>query len=83
MEKNQILLEISKDKKSITVTLGDFPSMSFESCPKRATLNFQNVINTYLEETGLKNLEEWKSENCIYEDGTGCSECKQKNRQFQ
>ena len=75
MEKNQILLEISKDKKSITVTLGDFQSMSFDVCPKSPSKCIPKVIESYLEKTGLDNLEEWESSKCTYEDGTGCSEC--------
>ena len=75
MEKNQILLEISKDKKNITITLGDFQSMSFECCPMKPTKNIQKAIEAYLEKTGLENLEEWENSKCYYKDGIGCSEC--------
>ena len=75
LNRNQILLEISEDKKHMTVTLGEFPSMKFECCPKGPTQYIQNAVETYLEKTGLGNLQEWKDSLCCYKDGEGCSEC--------
>lgn len=75
LERNQILLEISEDKKKVTVSCGAFwHPITFDTCPAKVTNNLGNTINSYIEQTGLENIPEWTSEKCGYEGGT-CRDC--------
>ena len=75
LKNNQILIEVSEDKKKITVSLGNFPSLTFDACPNKITQNIGNAITSYFEKTGLDHLPEWQKEKCAYEDGEGCFDC--------
>lgn len=72
LKPNQILLEISEDKKKVTVSCGAFYyPLTFDACPAKVTENLSNLLNAYIEKTGLANIPDWKSEKC----GEKCIDC--------
>ncbi len=77
LKRNQILVEVSADKKKVTIQSGVFCyPITFDSCPAKVTENLGNAVNAYIEQTGLENIPEWESEMCGYEGGTGtCRDC--------
>lgn len=75
LKPNQILLEISEDKKKVTVSCGAFYyPLTFDACPTKLTENLSNSLNAYIEQTGLANVPNWRSEECGYMGGE-CIEC--------
>lgn len=75
LKPNQILLEISEDKKKVTVSCGAFyHPLTFDTCPAKLTENLSNSLNTYIERTGLANVPNWESEECGYIVGE-CIDC--------
>ena len=75
LKNNQILLEISEDKKTITVNSGfiSYP-VAFGSCPAKVLENIPNVIQSYAKEFGFDELPGWEEEKCGYEGGK-CIDC--------
>ncbi len=72
LKPNQILLEISEDKKTVTVSCGAFCyPLTFGTCPANVTKNLSNSLNSYIEETELAKVPNWKSEKC----GEKCISC--------
>lgn len=75
LENNQILLEISEDKKKITVSSGSFfCPMTFDSCPAKVVEDIPNVIKAYAKKAGFDELPGWEEEKCGYEGGK-CIDC--------
>jgi len=75
LKPNQILLEISEDKKKVTISCGAFyHPLTFDNCPAKITKNLSNALNTYIEKTGLDKVPNWKSEKCGYLGGK-CIDC--------
>lgn len=75
LKPNQILLEISEDKKKVTVSCGAFyHPISFDVCPSEITESLSNALDTYIEQTGLANFSNWESEKCGYRAGK-CIDC--------
>lgn len=65
LNKRQILLEISEDKKSIKVAIGQFPEIEFSTCPNKVIESCQGVIQSYFDKTGIHCcLKEWTDEKC-------------------
>lgn len=62
---NQILLEISEDKQTVTVYCGAFyEPITFCTCPAKVTENLSNLLNAYINKTGLANVPNWANERC-------------------
>lgn len=75
LKPNQILLEISEDKKKVTVSCGAFwHPITYDACPAKVTKNLGNALNAYINATALDDILEWTSEKCGYEGGT-CIDC--------
>ena len=64
LNNRQILLEISEDKKYVTVTIGCFQPMTFISCPEEVVSSCTVALKNYFEKTGLNFLKEWNDEKC-------------------
>ena len=77
LEKNQILITISEDKKLLTVECGAINrSIEFSNCPKKTIENIGNVVKAYDEHTGLSScISEWKPNGCLYEGSGTCNDC--------
>lgn len=72
LKPNQILLEISENKKEVTVSCGAFwQPITYSACPARVTENLGNAIDTYVKQTGLNNITQWTNEKC----GQLCRDC--------
>ena len=64
LNKRQILLEISEDKKYVTVELGDFPPETYMACPEEVVDSCAQALKLYFRNTGLEFIEEWSNEKC-------------------
>lgn len=77
LEKNQILITLSEDKKILTVECGaiDYP-INFSACPDKPIKNIGKAIIGYDERVGLSKYHpEWIPSGCMYK-GTGtCDDC--------
>lgn len=75
LKNNQILLEISEDKKTITVNSGSISyPVAFDSCPAKVVECIPNAIQSYAKEFGFDELPGWEKEKCGYEGGK-CTDC--------
>lgn len=76
LKRNQILIEISEDKKNVTVTAGCFfnQPMTFDGCPSKVVENLGNALKAYDKHTGLSSVPEWSNERCGHEGGK-CKDC--------
>lgn len=77
LEKNQILITISEDKKLLTVECGAFNHpIDFSNCPKETIGNIGNAVKSYDERTGLSScISEWKPSGCFYDGNGTCNDC--------
>ena len=54
LEKNQILISISEDKRKITIEAGAVPQeITYDACPAKTLENIQNAIDAFSKSTGL------------------------------
>jgi hypothetical protein len=76
MENNQILITISDDKKTITVSTV-YKDMTFSSCPNSVLENLPNAMQSYVEHTGLNTIKQFSNEECYYKGGEigSCNDC--------
>lgn len=75
LEKNQILISISEDKRKITIEAGAVPQeITYDACPAKVLENIGNVITAFSGDTGLYYHPEWENEKCGYLGGK-CRDC--------
>lgn len=77
LQKNQILVTISEDKKLLTVECGaiSYP-VDFSCCPKNTIENIGNAIKAFDKRTGLSEcISEWKPSGCFYDGNGSCNDC--------
>lgn len=72
LNNRQILIEVSEDKKKVTISSGRcYREITYDACPAKLTNGLENSLNAYIQATNLALYPEWEDEKC----SEYCNDC--------